>query len=96
MGLITGGSFVAATGERSLKGERHHALAESTYAPLPKRQRVAGSMDHNTDSTDSQPSSSESMLGVEFAQALFPSSQWNASSEDEILIQVSAVAAFFE
>jgi hypothetical protein len=88
MGLITGGSFAAATGERRLKGDRYHALAESTSAPLPKRQRVAGSTDHNTDTEVSQSSSSESMssesmVGVEFAQTL--------PNEDEILTQVSVV-----
>jgi hypothetical protein len=90
MGLITEGSFAAATGERRLKGERSDALAESTSAPLPKRQRVAGSSDQNTDSEVSQSSSSESMVGVEFVQTLFPSSQSNATSEDEILTQVSS------
>jgi hypothetical protein len=94
MGLITEGSFAAATGERRLKGERYHALAESTSAPLPKRQRVSGSTDHNTDSEVSQSSTSESMEGVEFAQTLFPSSQSNAQTEDEILTQVSDVGAF--
>jgi hypothetical protein len=86
MGFITEGGFAAATGERRLKGERHHALAESTSAPLPKRQRVAGCTDHNTDTEVSQSSSSESMEGVE---TLFPSSQSNVPSEDEILMQVS-------
>jgi hypothetical protein len=89
VGLITGGRFAAETGERGLKSERHNALAESTFAPLPKRQRVAGSSDHNTDTAASQPSSSESMMGIEFAQTLPPSLQSNAPSEDEILIQVS-------
>jgi hypothetical protein len=92
MGLITEGSFAAEAGERRLKGERHHALAESTYAPLPKRQRIAGSTDYadyNTDTTVSQSSSSESMMDVEFAQTVVPSLQSNAPSEDEILIQVS-------
>jgi hypothetical protein len=84
MGLMT-----AATGERRLKGERHHTLAESTYAPLPKRQRIAGSTDHDTETALSQSSSSESMVGVEFAQTLLPSSQSTSPSEDEILIQVS-------
>jgi hypothetical protein len=91
MGFITEGSFAAATGEQRLKGERHHALAESTSAPLPKRQRVAESTDHNTDTEVSQSSSSESMEGVE---TQFPSSQSNVPSEDEILMQVSDVGAF--
>jgi hypothetical protein len=90
MGLVTEGSFAAAIGDHRLKGERHHVIAESTSAPLPKRQRLAGSTDHNTDMAASIPFSSESMVGVDFAQTLVPSSQSNAPSEDEVLIQVSS------
>jgi hypothetical protein len=84
MGSLFEGSFAATNGEYRLEGAHHRVLAESASAPLPKRQRVFRSTDHNADTAASLQFSSESMAGVEFAQTLV-----TAPSEDEVLIQVS-------
>jgi hypothetical protein len=89
MGWDFEGSPAAATKEHRPEGAHRRVLAESASAPLPKRQRVVGSTDRNTDRAALLPSFSESMTGVEFAENLAPSSHSNAPSEDEILIQVS-------
>jgi hypothetical protein len=89
MGWVFEGSPAAATKEHRPEGAHHRVLADPASAPLPKRQRVAGYTDHYTDTAASLPSFSESMAGVELAETLVPSSQSNAPSEDEVLIQVS-------
>jgi hypothetical protein len=86
MGWIAEGSVAVAIGESRSEGERH-VLADYAYAPLPKRQRVAGYTDYNT-SELMLSSSSGSMSDIEFTESPALPSQSNLPSEDEILIQV--------